>query len=253
MERRDQHTGAVESGVSPVEPWSAALASVNSAIGALVDATADVGDFDALIRHVCEQAVRAVPHADVVSVTLLEEAGPGTAAITDARLLDLDRQQYDTDEGPCLHAARTGEPVRVAIADAEERWPAFAGAARAAGVGSVLSRRLRPGLGASGSVNCFSCSPQFDDLDAALLQTYIAAAEGVLRGFSRYLGSNRAVGQLTDALAGRGVIEQAKGILMVTRGLGPDEAFAELVRRSQHGNTKLGVIARRVVTDPGGG
>jgi hypothetical protein len=248
MERREQHTGSAESGTVPL----AALAAVNSAVDALVDAASEADDLDALIRHVCEQAVRVVPHADVVSVTLLAEAGPGTAAITDQRLLDLDRRQYDTGEGPCLHAARTGEPVRVAIADAEERWPAFAGAARAAGVGSVLSRRLRPDLGAAGSVNCFSYSPEdFDDLDAALLQTYLAAAEGVLCGVSRYLRGTRVIDQLTRALASRGVIEQAKGVLMATRGVGPDEAFADLVRRSQHDNTKLGVIARRVVADPG--
>lgn len=37
---------------------------------------------------------------------------------------------------------------------------------------------------------------------------------------------------------------------MTTHRLGPDEAFAELVRRSQHENTKLGVIARRLVAHP---
>jgi ANTAR domain-containing protein/GAF domain-containing protein len=252
MERREQHTRAAASGNVPAEPWLEALATVNAAVEALVVAAADVEDFDTLIRHVCEQAVHAVPHADVVSVTLLDdETGPGTAAITDPRLLDLDLRQYDSDEGPCLHAARTGESVRVAIADADEPWPAFAGAARSAGVGSVLSVRLRPDRGAPGSVNCFGYAPEdFDDLDLVLLRTYVAAAEGVLRGVGRYLRSNQAVDQLTAALTSRGVIEQAKGVLMATRGLGPDEAFAELVRRSQHQNTKLGVIARRVVTDP---
>jgi hypothetical protein len=53
--------------------------------------------------------------------------------------------------------------------------------------------------------------------------------------------------QLESALETRGVIERAKGILMVARRCSAAEAFALLQRQSQHENVKLHAIARRVV------
>jgi AmiR/NasT family two-component response regulator len=58
---------------------------------------------------------------------------------------------------------------------------------------------------------------------------------------------NGLVGQLETALEHRGVIERAKGILMVTRRCSADEAFNLLRRQSQHENVKLRLIAERVV------
>ncbi len=46
----------------------------------------------------------------------------------------------------------------------------------------------------------------------------------------------------------RGTIEQAKGILMATLGLGPDEAFAVLKRSSQNANIKLRDLAQTLVS-----
>ncbi|WP_255637948.1 ANTAR domain-containing protein [Amycolatopsis sp. DSM 110486] len=50
--------------------------------------------------------------------------------------------------------------------------------------------------------------------------------------------------QLRQALQSRGVIEQAKGVLMAQRCCGPDEAFAVLVKLSQDTNVKLCDVAR---------
>ena len=53
--------------------------------------------------------------------------------------------------------------------------------------------------------------------------------------------------QLEAALETRGVIERAKGILMVTRRCSSDDAFTLLRRQSQHENVKLRLIAEKVV------
>ncbi|WIX82849.1 ANTAR domain-containing protein [Amycolatopsis carbonis] len=50
--------------------------------------------------------------------------------------------------------------------------------------------------------------------------------------------------QLRQALQSRGVIEQAKGVLMAQRCCGADEAFAVLVKLSQDTNVKLCDVAR---------
>lgn len=49
----------------------------------------------------------------------------------------------------------------------------------------------------------------------------------------------------------REVIDQAKGMVMLAAGCGPDEAFDLLRRASQHTNVKLHEIARRMVTAVG--
>lgn len=59
--------------------------------------------------------------------------------------------------------------------------------------------------------------------------------------------------QITDAVLAiterRAVIEQAKGMLMLTCGIDADAAFALLRHQSQHHNVKLRVIAEQVTTD----
>ncbi|MEV4604878.1 ANTAR domain-containing protein [Amycolatopsis sp. NPDC049253] len=50
--------------------------------------------------------------------------------------------------------------------------------------------------------------------------------------------------QLREALQSRGVIEQAKGVLMAQRRCGPQEAFDVLVTLSQDTNVKLRDVAR---------
>ena len=52
---------------------------------------------------------------------------------------------------------------------------------------------------------------------------------------------------LREALRTRGVIEQAKGILMAQQRCTADEAFALLVRHSQNHNRKLRDIAAEIV------
>jgi AmiR/NasT family two-component response regulator len=57
----------------------------------------------------------------------------------------------------------------------------------------------------------------------------------------------RLTGQLEEALESRGVIEQAKGILMEREHCTPDEAFEMLRTASQHLNKKVRDIAAEIV------
>src|SRR5437763_8610047 len=63
------------------------------------------------------------------SVTIIEERRPMTAASTDDVALALDQAQYDVDDGPCLHAARTEQVVRLDDLSDDGHWPAFRRAA----------------------------------------------------------------------------------------------------------------------------
>ncbi|MGK5551303.1 response regulator [Actinomadura kijaniata] len=72
-------------------------------------------------------------------------------------------------------------------------------------------------------------------LEAARLREALAAAR------------ERRIGHLESALDTRATIGQAVGIVMARRRCGPDEAFAELTRVSQHRNVKLRDLAGEIV------
>jgi len=55
------------------------------------------------------------------------------------------------------------------------------------------------------------------------------------------------VAQLRQALANRVWIEQAKGVLVVTRGVDPDQAFQQLRKRARSSSRKLADLAQEVV------
>jgi len=56
-----------------------------------------------------------------------------------------------------------------------------------------------------------------------------------------------ATASIRSADASRSVIEQAKGVLMVAFGVGPDDAFELLRQRSNHSNVPVRELARRLV------
>nr|WP_033431986.1 GAF and ANTAR domain-containing protein [Saccharothrix syringae] len=226
------------------------LDEVTGALVALSRVLDQEEDLAAIMDRVCRQVVGAIPDADLASVTVLRDGNPQSAAWIDEHTLAVDRAQYEAGEGPCLEAARSGRMQRVAVAEAADRWPAFAAAARGLGVGSYLSAPLLIDDEYQGSLNLYGLRPHgFRELDAALLGLYTAAAEAALRNASRYLQARRQVAQLSDALTSRAVIDQAKGILMAAHQVSADEAFTMLVDRSQRDNRKLRDLAEDFVDD----
>lgn len=73
---------------------------------------------------------------------------------------------------------------------------------------------------------------------------YIDITEGLNAEFQQHLGE-----ELGAIVAGRAVIDQAKGMLMAIYSLSEDAAFELLRWRSQQLNVKLAVIAKRMVAD----
>lgn len=71
----------------------------------------------------------------------------------------------------------------------------------------------------------------------------------VLEAMVRRLSSQ--VEGLQDAMQQRSVIEQAKGVLVAREGCSVEEAFASLVRASQHRNVKVARVAAEVVGTAG--
>ena len=78
---------------------------------------------ESLLQTVADLVTTVLPGDIDASVTLLVKDAPTTVASTGRLAVDLDRTQYERGDGPCLHAARTGEVTEIADTRADSRWP----------------------------------------------------------------------------------------------------------------------------------
>ncbi|MDJ0362766.1 GAF and ANTAR domain-containing protein [Rhodococcus sp. H29-C3] len=206
--------------------------------------------FETLLQSLCEQVVAAIPGADMAGVTLLhhDSANPVTAACSDSRVVDVDTDQYTAAEGPCLEAARTGRIVCVRVGEVAVRWPTFASAVADIGVRSYLSAPLAVDSEHAGSLNIYSFDGHgFSDIDKVLVKMLVTSVEVAVWNSRHAIEAQEETAGLRQAMKTRGTIEQAKGIVMAVRGISPDAAFAALSEQSQRENTKLAVLAARIV------
>jgi AmiR/NasT family two-component response regulator len=231
----------------------ARLSTTSEAIDALRDLFATEEPLDDASARVAATASHAIPHADVVSITVLTWPDARTAAHTDDLALTLDQQQYDTGRGPCLEAALQRVPVRTQISAETDRWPEFAQAAQQAGVHASLSVPLLVGgldeeQELVGSLNIYSYTASaFDPFDEALMALFSVASGQAITNARRWQHSREMVTQLEQALHSRPDIDMAKGVLIAQNGCTPDEAFSRLVNESQRRNVRLHVIAQELL------
>lgn len=226
------------------------LVTASEAITSLQGVFAAEEPLDEVLDRVVRAARRAIPDADGVSVTVLDDAGARTAASTDEGVLELDGEQYAGGAGPCLHAALSRQPVRVALSEEDSRWPRFTAAARRRGVSATLSAPLLVGRQDEepelvGSLNVYSGSVgAFDPFDEELLRLYTVTAGAAITNARRWQLTRDTTDNLQRALTSRAVIDQAKGALQAIHGCSAEEAFDRLVRKSQHSNVKVHAVAQ---------
>lgn len=216
----------------------------------LTRALLDSGSVAAVLERVVFATRDLVPGADLVSVTLLDpDGGFHTPVRTDEIAGELDQLQYQYGEGACVEAARVSGPA-AAFSDnlAEDaRWPRFGPAAAALGFHSLVSTALLPEASSSqlsGALNVYSRSPhgiaKADRDVLLLLATHASLALATTHAVTRGQLQEE---QLQQALDSRDAIGQAKGILMVRRGIDAAEAFEVLRHTSQNMNIKLRELA----------
>jgi GAF domain-containing protein len=226
------------------------LDDVISALADLSDVLTRTEDLGRVLQRSVEQVTRAIPGADMASVSVLRDdsATAETVASSSERVWAIDDDQYAAGDGPCLEAARTGRVVRVGMEQAAERWPEFARSARAAGAASYLSAPLHVDEEFAGSLNLYSEQAHgFGDVDEALLRLYTTTAAAAIANTRRYAQARSLAAQLGQALDSRAVIDQALGIVMATHGIDAQQAFELLTKESQNTNVKLREVAARLV------
>jgi len=218
-------------------------ASAASSLAAAARVLVAQHSFEETLEAIARTARESLPGFEHVGIAILSRTGEvETKAATDPLVWELDRAQYDVDEGPCLSALREETVVMVPDVRHEQRWPRYLPSALRAGLRSQMAVRLfLDQEGTLGGLNLYSTSrdgidPVVEDL-AASFASHAAIA----------LHQARELANLHEALASRKLIGQAIGIVMERYQMNEDRAFAFLVRASSHSNIKLRDIAQELV------
>ena len=224
------------------EAFSTALASLSRFF---------VGDasVEDTLGALARTAVEALPGADFAGMSLWRDGKLGTWAYTDPESPAVDQVQYDTGHGPCLDAMRYGDALVVEnTTEAEPRWPRFEEECAHHGICSTASLPLLVHDESIGALNLYARTPGAFPLDVLhRARVFATSAAAVAHNSLRYHEAVALGEGLTEAMASRATIEQAKGVLMARSAIGPDEAFALLVRASQRENRPLREVAADLV------
>jgi GAF domain-containing protein len=205
---------------------------------------------DELLQTIADLAKTVMPGSPEASVTLLVRDRPTTVASTGPLATDLDERQYDRGHGPCLQAARTGELVEIGDTRTDDRWPDYLPQAVEHGNLSSLSIPLAidEDEQVTGALNIYAREPHAFDEDSRTAGTRFGSYATVAAGnLYAYQSSRDRADNLRAALETRGVIDQAKGILMGRHKLTADQAFQVLAQMSMKANRKLHSIADDLV------
>lgn len=198
---------------------------------------------DATLQAVVESAVSNIAGADYAGITLVTGGGMvSTPASTNDLVIEIDRIQYETKQGPCLSAISDVTTVRANDLREDPRWPKFSQRALDLGVRSMLAFQLYVRERDLGALNLYSTSVDaFTDIDedTGLLFATHAAIALVGAQHEHHLEG----GRLNSDLIG-----QAKGILMERHKITAAGAFQLLARASQNTNRRLADVALAVTT-----
>lgn len=195
-------------------------------------------DVTATLQGIVDTAVDTVPGAAYAGISVVARRRlMDTPIVSAAVVAEVDRAQIDVEQGPCLDALYERHTVALPDTAGEPRWPRFAARAAELGIGSMLSFQLYVLRDDLGALNLYARTPRAFGADSERVGRLFAAHAGVA------MATAQQVSQLKHAIDTRDLIGQAKGILMERYKLTADQAFALLVRASQHSNTKLTEIA----------
>lgn len=206
-------------------------------------------DIAELLNRLTSECARLL---DVTSAGLLLADRRGALHVLAASshdAADLEAYQAQRHQGPCHDTYQDGRPVLVPdVAGSVERWPGFVPVALEHGVRSVHAVPLRLRDQVLGALGLFGSAPgALNERDLRLAQALAdVATVSIIQ--DRVAADREAVNeQLQTALDTRIVLEQAKGVLAQTGGLGMPDAYAALVHYARDHNLKLAHVARALV------
>ncbi|HEX8008003.1 MAG TPA: GAF and ANTAR domain-containing protein [Trebonia sp.] len=202
---------------------------------------------ESVLRGVTEAIARGVPGCAGGTAELWQDERVLLAA-SHSELIAVTDRERDLREGPSRDALATGRPVVVADIMRDPRWPRYTAAAVRHGIRSVLVLPVQAD-GAVVIVGLYGVRPGvFADhvILTDLLREQVTVALANIWEFDDVLTG---AAQMQEAMAGRALIDQAKGIIMQASGCSAEAAFDELRRVSQHHQVKVADLAKLLVTE----
>jgi len=210
-----------------------------------------VDDYD-VVDLLTGLANRCVALLDVSAAGVMlvsPKGGLGLVASSSEAMRLLELFELQQQEGPCLDAFRTGEPVQHENLQARAgRWPLFSAAALQAGFASASALPLRLRDVTLGALNLLSVTRApiaeadlivaraFADLATLSIVQHRASAEAQILNE-----------QLSGALTSRVVIEQAKGVISERAGVDLAQAFSRLRAYARSRNLRLTDVAQAAI------
>jgi GAF domain-containing protein len=193
------------------------------------------------VESVLDYALKAVSATYASVIFVHGRSRVETAAATDPMVAGLDVLQMECGEGPDIDALADRYSVIVSDTHTETRWPTWARRMAESGIRSLLNVRLAAGADTVGTLNLYDPEPnRFDIADQEV--AHIFARHAAIA-----LAHAREKEELWRAVDSRKLVGQAQGILMERYSLDADQAFAVLLRYSQHENLKLRAVAERLI------
>jgi GAF domain-containing protein len=223
------------------------------AIG-LQNALLNTTNVDQFLHELAVLATRLVADGLGCAMTLRQRGRlPVTAACTDPLAAQADEVQFQTGDGPSLHALRRGERVHVRDMTRHDRWPRFCRQAVSLGVRSCLVVPLMRDGEPLGALALYARRPfAFGPDETRRADGFARHASGALTLALRMASCEDLNNQLRSSIASRTVIDQALGVIMATEHCPQEKAFALLRTVSQNTNVKLRDLAATIVTSASG-
>ena len=205
------------------------------------------GGVTSTLTSVVELAVATIEGCDYAGLFLIEGNTVATPVYTDPIVVEIDRIQHTTGEGPCLDAIAHRLIFYADDLGRDLRWLHFAPRATEAGVRCVLALPLSADA-QLGALNLYARYPlAFGVVDRARAAILVSLASLALSVAHSHEDEERRAANLHAALASRETIGEALGILMERERITGHQAFDILRRASQHLNIKLREVAENLI------
>ena len=222
------------------------------AIGEMTSLLVQDHDVTDLLARLLRDCVQFLPIR--AAGLLVKDPGVGAELLsaTSHEATDLELYQVLHNTGPCIDAMATLTPIFAVGRDTvRELWPAVGEAAHLAGFQSVFAFPLQWRGESIGGLNLFSSASEMLDERSLVLARSFADLAALALARPAVVSDEDLHTRVQEALSGRVLIEQAKGVLAYFGELSMAAAFEALLSLAEQSGFSLTETARGVLEDAG--
>ncbi|KQY43861.1 ANTAR domain-containing protein [Cellulomonas sp. Root137] len=218
------------------------------ALADVASALVEDHEITGLLARLVSDCAALVPADAAALLVRTADGGFELLSATSHRVDELELYHAQRESGPAVEAARTGAPASAVGGEAiVARWGDVGTEIVEAGFQAVHAFPMHWRGHAIGGLNLFSVTAaELSEPSFVLAQSFADFATLAIVQPAA-LGDEDLAQRVTEALEGRVVVEQAKGVLAFQLGLDMADAYDELVARSSVNGSTLAQVAQNVV------